>query len=75
MCGRHISYALIGEVARESNDTDCVPWYLPIIESNTTMCDPWDAMKFVNFSENVPDGRCDHCLPDCESLTYTEVGI
>ena len=59
--------------SRETNGTDCVPWYLPNIESNSTMCDPWDALKFVHYMENVPDGKCNHCMPDCQSLTYTEV--
>ena len=62
------------ELAKESNGTNCVPWYLPNIESsNSTMCDPWDALVFVSKMENVPDGKCDDCVPDCESLTYTEV--
>ena len=63
-------------IFRESNGTaNCVPWYLPNVESNSTMCDPWDALRFVHFMENVPDSECNHCKPDCNVTTYTEVRI
>ena len=38
------------------------------------MCDLWEAVVFACAMENLPDGRCDHCMPDCQSVTYTEVG-
>merc|ERR1719210_2968267 len=49
----------------------CIPWYFPMNESmNTRICDPWEARKFRNLMENIPDGQCDKCLPDCSTTLY-----
>ena len=38
------------------------------------MCNPWETREFTNHTENIPDGTCDHCYPDCTSTLYdTEV--
>ena len=49
----------------------CIPWYFPMNESmNTRICDPWEARKFRNLMENIPDSQCDKCLPDCSTTLY-----
>ena len=34
------------------------------------MCDPWESIEFVNYTEQIRDRHCDHCRPDCTSTIY-----
>ena len=34
------------------------------------MCDPWEAKEFLDHADKIPDGTCDHCLPDCTATIY-----
>ena len=63
----------------------CTPWYYPrwpehhaflspllLPSADTKICDPWRSKIFLEaiFGGVAPE-RCAHCLPDCESTTYT----
>jgi len=34
------------------------------------ICDPWETANFTKYLEQVPDGLCAECLPDCTSTIY-----
>ena len=55
-----------------NHQNSCVPWYLPIKNSNFGgFCDPWATMKFRKIlKEQIPENQCKHCLPDCSETTY-----
>ena len=49
----------------------CIPWYFPMNETmGTRICDPWEARNFRNLMDNIPDGHCNKCLPDCSTTLY-----
>ena len=49
----------------------CIPWYFPMNETmGTRICDPWEARKFRNLLDDIPDGHCNKCLPDCSTTLY-----
>ena len=48
----------------------CAPWFLPIVNTTGAICDPWEAKAFDYYFNNVPDGTCLHCLPDCSTVLY-----
>ena len=53
------------------NGTYCTPWFLPITDiAENRMCDPWDAQLFVKQMREIPDSKCDYCLPDCNVTLY-----
>lgn len=41
-----------------------------VLDENLKLCDPWETKNFSQHLEFVPDGHCDHCLPDCISTIY-----
>eukprot|EP00095_Tigriopus_kingsejongensis_P010138 maker-scaffold75_size407189-snap-gene-3.16 protein:Tk10138 transcript:maker-scaffold75_size407189-snap-gene-3.16-mRNA-1 annotation:"pickpocket protein 28-like" len=48
----------------------CYPWFLPTTGSDSTFCDPWLGEKFLNAFSNIPQGKCQHCKPDCRGVNY-----
>ena len=53
-----------------NNDT-CLPWFLPSTNATITICDPWQAQKFLQVMvTEIPDELCIHCLPDCRNIIY-----
>jgi hypothetical protein len=48
----------------------CIPWYLPTSEEHPKICNPWEAVEFVKIMSNVPQNKCQHCLPDCTLTIY-----
>ncbi len=56
----------------ESNVSACMPWYFVQTDDRVRFCDPWEAQAFEEILGNVlPHSDCAHCLPDCETTTYT----
>ena len=52
----------------------CVPWFYPSQdEFSLEICDPWQTKKFQTLLQNVEDGKCKHCLPDCVSTKYKTI--
>ena len=49
----------------------CIPWYLPTFEKYPKICNPWEAVLFVEIMSNVPQKECPQCLPDCTVTIYT----
>ena len=41
-----------------------------VTDENKKMCDPWEAKEFLDHADKIPDGTCDHCLPDCTATIY-----
>ena len=60
------------KLQEDNNSTHaCVPWYFPSPDESITMCDPWEAVDFLNNMINeIPDDQCSHCLPDCSTVIY-----
>ena len=49
----------------------CMPWYYPSTDQSVTICEPWAAVKFLEFMNgDIPDEVCSHCLPDCSTTIY-----
>ena len=49
----------------------CAPWFFPITENTTSICDPWEAKLFADLvSTGSKESECAHCLPDCEKTIY-----
>jgi hypothetical protein len=48
----------------------CTPWYYPSQHDDITVCSPWEALKFNQLMNDVPDSNCLECLPDCDSIIY-----
>ena len=48
----------------------CTPWFLPPIDKLGTICDPWEAVAFEKYFNNVTDNFCTECLPDCDKVQY-----
>jgi len=60
----------------------CVPWFLPQVllhpqatpaqGNHSRPCDPWTARTFTRrVNAAMASSACNHCLPDCESVTYS----
>ena len=57
--------------AQKENDTQgCTPWYFPFVDENFKLCDPYQTMIIRKAMQNVPDGECNYCLPDCIRTIY-----
>ena len=61
----------------------CTPWYIPKVSKaqvskeiylsqgkNSTTCDPWTSREFLKELRQTNDAPCDHCLSDCNHVTY-----
>ena len=48
----------------------CSPWFFPTSDASAAICDPWQAVEFENYFNNVPDEECSRCLPDCNNVIY-----
>jgi len=49
----------------------CQPWFFPLDNDSTTICDPWTSRSFFKImSKDIPDSLCSQCLPDCDSTFY-----
>ena len=58
----------------EEGDKPCVPWFYPSQDEFLhAICDPWQTKKFQALLQNVEDGECNHCLPDCVSTKYKTI--
>jgi len=56
-----------------SNRSACTPWYLPFLDENHRMCDPWEAREFFSlFQSTNLETECSDCLPDCERTVYKQ---
>ena len=61
------------EWAKEQDQTQCIPWYLPRSnDSQVESCDPWKMIQFQNESRKIDHNlECGHCLPDCDMVKYS----
>ena len=49
----------------------CQPWHFPATNASVNICDPWQAFDFWQIMSNqIPDGYCSYCLPDCTQTQY-----
>jgi hypothetical protein len=54
-----------------SNISDCTPWYLPFLDKNHRMCDPWEAQEFMSLFQSIShEKECYYCLSDCKHTLY-----
>ena len=49
---------------------DCVPWYFPSPDESPIICDPWQAVEMLKIMSDVPDKKCQHCLPNCLTTIF-----
>jgi hypothetical protein len=57
----------------KSNISVCTPWYLPFLDENHKMCDPWEAQIFLSFFHSINlEIECRDCLPDCKLVLYKQ---
>jgi hypothetical protein len=53
----------------------CQPWFFPVLNDSSTICDPWISNKFFQLmNDEISDSLCSHCLPDC-SFTFYEPSV
>jgi hypothetical protein len=45
----------------------CTPWFLPNANTDSRMCDPWEAVAVATFAQSFDEDDCGDCLPDCET--------
>jgi hypothetical protein len=49
----------------------CTPWFFPVSDDQTTICNPWEANLIMGVIQNyIPENICAHCLPDCSTVIY-----
>ena len=49
----------------------CTPWFFPVSDDLTTICNPWEANLIVGIMSNfIAESVCSHCLPDCSNTIY-----
>ena len=56
-----------------SNNEKCTPWYLPPLDSNFTLCSPFDAKNFSNAMEKMSNDLCKVCI--CENKLPTTLPL
>jgi len=50
---------------------DCLPWFLPFVNSSTNVCDPWKKHSYLDTMKLLAgENECSHCLPDCQKDVY-----
>jgi len=49
---------------------NCIPWYFPISDEPTLICDPWEAHEFLDYMNTIKGGDCPRCLPECNNTIY-----
>ena len=61
------------QYAQQEWNTTCTPWNFPTQDKpDQTMCDPWSAFHIERtMFQEMPDGKCDHCLPDCTETQFS----
>ncbi len=48
-------------MARDGHDYEpCIPWYLPTVDSQLKMCDPWDAVLYRKYLDEMTE-PCEDC--------------
>jgi len=54
-----------------NNSRPCMPWFYPSTDKSVTICEPWAAVKFLEFMNgDIPNDVCSYCLPDCRCQFY-----
>ena len=67
-------YAMDLMKVKYNSSIDCVPWYFPSPGESPIICDPWHAAELYTMMSNIPDKKCQHCLPNClETIFKTRV--
>jgi len=71
-CLLECSMALTQKKARIENKTlDCIPWFLPFVDRNAKVCDPWQKHIYLETMRlQFGDDDCSYCLPDCQKVIY-----
>ena len=49
---------------------NCIPWYFPISDEPTNICNPWESREFFDYMNSIKGGNCPHCLPECNNTIY-----
>ena len=59
--------------AASSSGLSCLPWFFPPLTPSPSakICDPWDTQTFLAALRRAPRSSCTHCLPDCQTTTYS----
>ena len=61
----------ITQVKLEAN-FDCLPWFFPSVGGmQAEICDPWDTQTFMKALRRVPRSKCQDCLPDCQTTSFS----
>ena len=57
-----------------TNFSECIPWFYPVSDVESKMCDPWEQKAFQELMGEVPTDLCERCLPDCvDNIFETKV--
>ena len=56
--------------AQNNSVNGCIPWYFPSADDEILICDPWQAVEFLDYFTDVPEEQCNYCLPDCSITLY-----
>ena len=55
----------------ENNSPPCTPWFIPIVDDNYQMCNPWEKKRILEIvTGGVPQTEFSICLPDCKRTLY-----
>jgi len=74
-CKFECSFGYAKEKIYKRHGKKCQPWFFPVLNDSSTICDPWIANKFFQIMNNeISDSLCSHCLPDC-SFTFYEPSV
>ena len=49
---------------------NCIPWFFPISDEPTNICNPWEAHDFLYYMNSITGGKCQNCLPECTNTIY-----
>ena len=55
----------------KSGSKKCYPWFLPNVDKNVSVCDPWQTQSFISYMKQVTVESCKGCYVDCEYTDYT----
>jgi len=69
-CFFECSLNITKDAMNHTRNIPCIPWFIPTVEKYPKICNPWEAVKFVDIMSNVPQSKCPNCLPDCTVTVY-----
>ncbi len=55
---------------KHNSSESCVPWFFPTPKKLPLICNPWEAVDFLEKMLSVSTMNCQHCLSDCYATIY-----